>query len=601
MTPRFWLEIHGGPGGPVTVDLEEGDLVVGRSPRCSITLSDSRIAPTHCGLRVRRDQVILAPGGTVTETWVNGQRARQAQLLRVGDAVSLGPYRMFLRAQVDAHERLLRPGDVIGGCQVVSELGAGAVGRVYEARHPNGRTVAVKILRVRDDWSSRVRDHRRALFRREARALAEIEHPNVVRSYGSGEQDGIPWLAMEFLEGITLREKMSAGRLPVEQIERLMFQLGAGVAAVHAAGVIHRDLKPSNVILVGADERAVLADFGLAQPRGMPQLEELEPADDVAIVRVGQQIGTPAYMPPEQTRGEDADMRSDVWSLGAMLYELAAGRRAFGGTDVRTVLTAVVNDCPLELPDDVAPHIRGVVYRCLQKARTRRFPNAVRLMEALHDRQVVQHLPCGAEGPPRPPLRACPFCGAPLEHPFRCPRCEKVLFRFTDGQVLTVPGPAGETLLACGTCGAAVRLGDDHCPSCEAAFHDDPPRGLTRSAARLTTGGTTVVSIFDRALELLENCPYCHTPRHADTLSCPKCGFAARAYVCGRVNLDLAVGGWTITCTHCGTLLDGPDEVHCPSCGLNIASGMFLDGTRHEDHLPAALQRLLDAGATEGS
>ena len=285
--PQFALEIVEGPQRGRVYPLHEGDLVVGRSPRCSVVLSDAAVAPTHCGLRVRSDQVIVAPGGTIVHTLVNGERLTTARLLRINDRIQVGSYQLTLRLHQPGTEQQFAIGDQLGPWTIVAELGSGAVGRVYEARDSAGRTVALKVLRRRRDWTQREEEHRRALFRREAAVLAAINHTNVVRSFGSGEHDGAPWLAMELLDGMTLREKLVGGRLEVRQIERIMFQLCAAVGAVHWAGIIHRDLKPANVMLVGADERVVLADFGLAQPQGAPRLEDLDPPRDAGVIQIG--------------------------------------------------------------------------------------------------------------------------------------------------------------------------------------------------------------------------------------------------------------------------------------------------------------------------
>ncbi|MBI2302625.1 MAG: protein kinase [Armatimonadetes bacterium] len=568
--PQFWLEVVDGPQQGAQLGLREGDLVVGRSPRCFLTLADARVAPTHCGLRVRSNQVIVAPGGTIVETFVNGKRLTAAQLLRVGDVLLVGPYHLRLEATLEDGERHFRAGDTVGPYRILAELGAGGVGRVYEARDPHDQPVALKVLRLKDDWQPHYANHRRALFRREAAALRVLSHPNVVRTYGNGEHEGLPWIAMELLEGATLREKLSGGRLPVRDIERIMFQLCAAVAAVHEAGVIPRDLTPANGMLVDNEQRVCLADFGLAQPKGAPKLEELDPLDQTDAVRVGQQVDTPAYMPPEQTRGEDADMRSDVWSLGAMLYELLSARRPFApGGSVREVLTGVVRDCPDELPSDIEPYLRSAVYRCLQKARNRRFPNALALVETLHDRRVVQLLPVV------------------------CVRCNARIFKFTDGQLLAVPTEGGRMVPVCGTCAAVVTPEQERCLVCETALEDLPPTGLARSATRLTTGGTTVLSIFDRALEVLDKCPYCNTPRLSGDVACRACGFSVRAYACGRVELEMVVGGWRVRCKHCHAEVLHPDEAYCPGCGLGFATGLFPDGTCFQDDVPPELARRL--------
>lgn len=590
--PIFSLEIMEGPRKGSAIPLPEGDIVVGRGSHCGIALPHDEVAPTHFGLRVRANQVIVAPGGTIAKIYVNGRRVERAKLLRVGDILNVGPYHMMLHAEAEADEALFFPGDLVGPYRISAELGSGAVGRVFEASDGR-RTVALKILRVRAEWSPKAVQHRKALFRREVAALAAIEHPNVVRSYGSGEHQGLPWLAMELLEGMTLRELLAGGRLPVAQTERIMFQLCAAVAAVHEAGVIHRDLKPANIMQVEPDQRIVLADFGLAQPRGAPKLEELDPPHFSTAVRVGRQIGTPAYMPPEQTQGKEADMRSDVWSLGAMLYELLAGRRPFVGRDIRGMLTSVCEACPEPLPADLEPYLKGVVYKCLQKNPDWRFPTAREMVETVHDKRLVQLLPTGVDGPHPTPLEACPRCGAPIEHPLQCGRCHLELFRYSDAQVLTVP-VGGQSLLACGRCASVLTLNSAECGLCGRKFTDLPPEGQTRSSILLTAGGPLVVDIFAKAIELLEVCPFCNVERGSGELRCRQCHLPFRAYVTSHVKLDLAVGGWAIACGHCGTAIPDPDSPYCPSCGLGLNNGQFPDGTRIEDKLPPDLSRKLD-------
>ncbi|HAZ63172.1 MAG TPA: hypothetical protein DCZ72_06125 [Armatimonadetes bacterium] len=598
--PIFALEVVEGPQRGRIFSLREGDLVVGRSPRCSVVLADAEVAPTHCGLRVRPDQVIIAPGGTIAKTFVNGQRLTQARLLRINDRIRVGGFELTLRLQSVGHETRFAVDDRVGPFTIVAELGAGSVGRVYEARDDAGRTVALKVMRRRADWSPREEQHRRALFRREAAVLAAISHSNVVRSHGSGEHERLPWLAMELLDGLTLREKLVGGRLDVRSIERIMFQLCAAVSATHRAGIIHRDLKPANVMLVGPEERVVLADFGLAQPQGAPRIEELDPAAGAGIIRVGRQIGTPAYMAPEQTTGMDADFRSDVWALGAVLYELAAGRRPFPGNDVRLVLTDVVHGCPKELPDDVEPYLRSVVYRCLQKRPDRRFSTAAEMVTALHERRIVQWLPAGPEGPPPQPLAGCPKCRAAIAHPLRCLNCGHHIFRYTDGQVLTLPQPDGSIGLACGKCAAAVDLEAPECWSCGVVYRDLPPEGLSRSAADLTRGRAVVIDILDQAVALLERCPYCNAARQDAQLRCRGCGLHLKAYVAQRIRLELAFGGWSIVCGRCGAAVEKPTETHCGGCGLNFTNGQMPDGTRHNDALLPKLQRELEKRRTGG-
>lgn len=590
--PEFRLEVLDGDQTGREIPLSEGDYVIGRADSCGIRLEHEGVAPTHCGLRVRSSQVIVAPGGRLNQTLVNGQAVAAATLLRVGDTVSVGPYRLILRVRLHGKEVRLFPGDRVGRFRLLSELGAGAVGRVYEAADEQGHRVAIKVMRLRRSWSAKQERHRRALFRREAQALRLVDHANVVAVHAAGEHEGLPWIALEFLEGVTLREALSAGRLGVRDIERIMFQLCAATAACHAAGVIHRDLKPANIMLVGDEQTVKLADFGLAQPLGSPKIEDEAPTGISSAVRVGQQIGTPAYMPPEQVRGDDADMRSDVWSLGVMVYELIAGRRPFQGKGLRAILTEVVHGCPETLPDDIEPYLHSIVYKCLQKKPSLRFQTAVELVEALHDKRLIQLLPVGSDGPPRVPIACCPACRRPLDNLIRCPGCDESLYRFADGQVLTIPLRDGTLGLACGTCGSAVRLRDGNCPVCERSFDHAPPPGVTRTAQDLGAGRAIVQDIYFQALAALDKCPYCSAARDGDERPrCRACGFTIMAYVTGRLVLDLAVGGWHIRCGHCHKPVDEPDDTYCQNCGLNFANGQFPDGRIFTSEMPRELKR----------
>lgn len=594
--PEFRLEVLEGPEQGSEFPLDAGDIVVGRAEHCGVCLTSPDVAPTHFGLRVRNEQIIIAPGGRVNHTTLNGERLEAARLLRVGDVIGVGPYKLLVRVRLEGRERRLFPGDRVGRFRLLAELGVGAVGRVYEALDEQGQRVALKIMRLRHDWPSKQERHRRALFRREAKALRAVRHPNVVAAIAAGEHDGLPWIALEFLEGVTLREKLSAGRLPVREAERVMFQLCAAVAACHAAGVIHRDLKPANVMLVGDDETVKLADFGLAQPMGTPRLEDVLPKGISTAVRVGQQIGTPAYMPPEQTRGEEADFRSDVWSLGVMLYELLAGRRPFHGKGLRAVLTDVVEGCPESLPPELDAYLHSAVYKCLQKKPSWRFQSAVELVETVHEKKLSQLLPVGADGPPRPPITCCPHCRAPLENLLRCPQCDHNLYRYADGQVLVVPLRNGELATCCSTCATHVGKLDRECPTCERTFDLAPPAGITRTPQDLGATRAVVIDVYQQALAILEQCPNCGRPRQAeDPPRCRGCGLTLMGYVTGRLALDLAVGGWNIKCADCGCPLDEPDDTYCPRCGLNFANGCFPNGRVFVSQMPAGLRRRLDS------
>jgi serine/threonine-protein kinase len=214
--------------------------------------------------------------------------------------------------------QILVAGQLIGGCRIVQPLGRGGMGEVYLAEHlALQKPVAVKILPP----DRGARDHV-ARFLKEARMCSRIEHPNVVTIYDVGEQDGLHYIIMQYVQGKTLAELVQAqgGPLPWRSALRLVQLAAKGLQAVHDHGLIHRDVKPSNIML-SADSRVLLMDFGLVR-------EEIDPnTTDPSLI-----AGTPAYMSPEQCEGRPLDRRSDVFSLGSTLYCLLTGHSPFQGT-----------------------------------------------------------------------------------------------------------------------------------------------------------------------------------------------------------------------------------------------------------------------------
>ena len=245
----------------------------------------------------------------------------------------------------------------VGPYRVDGLLGAGGMGVVYRAVDPAlGRPVAVKVLRP----EVAARPGAAARFAREGRALAALAGDHVVRVYAVGEDAGRPYLAMERLDGETLAARLDRGRLPVAEAVRVGREVAAGLAAVHAAGIVHRDVKPGNVWLDRATGRAVLLDFGLA----------LAPDRGESLTLAGGVLGTPAYMAPEQARGEPVGPRADLFSLGAVLYHALAGRPPFPGPTPAAVLTAVAVAIPPRLRrvnPAVPPALDALVARLLCK------------------------------------------------------------------------------------------------------------------------------------------------------------------------------------------------------------------------------------------
>ena len=267
--------------------------------------------------------------------------------------------------------RELGPGAVLAGrYRIERELGRGGMGRVLVARDEKlGRRVAVKVVTAAHD-PARVRR-----FEQEARTAGALEHPHVLAVYDLGEQDGVPFLVTELLEGHTLRTVIDGPRLPPAQVQGLALQLARGLAAAHARGIVHRDLKPENLFLTD-DGRLKILDFGLARLSGD---EERGPA----LTMTGAIFGTPGYLSPEQARGEKVGPPSDIFSAGAILYELLSGQRAFPGASLIESAHLTLNVQPPPLPPAVPPPLAALVARCLEKAPARRFQSGAELLRAL--------------------------------------------------------------------------------------------------------------------------------------------------------------------------------------------------------------------------
>jgi serine/threonine protein kinase len=187
-------------------------------------------------------------------------------------------------------------------------------------------------------------------FQREARAAAALNHPNVVAIYDTGTSDGVPFIASELLTGTTLREALTPGApWPPRKALDMAQQIARGLAAAHARGVVHRDLKPENVF-VGADGVVKILDFGLARLKEGPVLPETEEPTMLGT-EAGRVLGTAGYMAPEQVRGQPADHRADIFALGAILYEMLAGHRAFTGGTAADTMTAILTKEPAEMVD----------------------------------------------------------------------------------------------------------------------------------------------------------------------------------------------------------------------------------------------------------
>jgi serine/threonine protein kinase len=241
------------------------------------------------------------------------------------------------------------------------------MGEVYRARDTAlGREVAVKVLPA--DFASDPDRLRR--FTQEAQAAAALNHPNILAIHHIGEQDGAPYIVSELLEGETLRDRLRAGPPPVRKAVEYAMQVANGLASAHDKGIVHRDLKPENLFITN-DGRVKILDFGLAK---LTRPDEGAPAGEQATVTagtgVGMVLGTVGYMSPEQVRAQTVDARTDIFSLGAILYELVTGKRAFQGETPADTMSAILREEPPPLTTTVAavpPALERVVRHCLEK------------------------------------------------------------------------------------------------------------------------------------------------------------------------------------------------------------------------------------------
>src|SRR5512140_805789 len=255
--------------------------------------------------------------------------------------------------------------------RVDRELGHGGMGRVLGAFDLKlERPVAIKILPPGSHGADELRR-----LEQEARAAGGLNHPNVLTVYDLGATEEGPYIVSELLDGATLRSRLAQGALPRGQAIEYAQQLAAGLAAAHARGIVHRDLKPEN-LFVCADGRLKILDFGLARLAADGQ--EVQ-----TLTLTGAVFGTPGYLSPEQARGERAGAASDVFSAGAVIYELLTGARAFPGATLVEAGHAALHAQPAPLPSAVPAGLSAVVMRALEKDPARRFPSAVELAAAL--------------------------------------------------------------------------------------------------------------------------------------------------------------------------------------------------------------------------
>ena len=278
----------------------------------------------------------------------------------------------------------LKSGSKLGPYEILSSIGAGGMGEVYRAKDTRlDRIVAIKILPDHQAGKPELRDR----FEREARAISSLNHPHICTLYDVGHQDGVDYLVMEYIEGETLAARLVKGPLPLDQVFKYAIEIADALSKAHRQGIIHRDLKPGNIMLTKSG--AKLLDFGLAKLR--QQSSASVPISQVstaagAITAPGMILGTLQYMAPEQVEGKAADARADIFALGAVIYEMATGKKAFEGKSQASLIAAILEREPApisSLQPMTPPALDRVVKTCLAKDPEDRWQNAQDLKREL--------------------------------------------------------------------------------------------------------------------------------------------------------------------------------------------------------------------------
>ena len=277
----------------------------------------------------------------------------------------------------------------MGPYEIVEPLGRGGMGEVYRAKDNRlRRDVAVKLLSpsaASDEDSLR-------RFDRETQAVAALNHPNIVAIHDTGSHDGIPFAVTELLQGENLADRLRAGAIAAKRATELACQIAEGLAAAHTKGVVHRDIKPENIFLTH-DGRAKILDFGVARMERMSENTRPVPRDwQKGFSSTQLIVGTAGYISPEQVRGSRADPRSDLFSLGAVFYEMLTGRRAFSAATPVDTLGSVLRDNPRDYPETakVPAELSPYLFRCLEKDPADRYQSAGDLLIDLRAHQAEE-------------------------------------------------------------------------------------------------------------------------------------------------------------------------------------------------------------------
>jgi len=362
----------------------------------------------------------------------------------------------------------LQPGDIIGEGYVIEHLlGGGGMGQVYLARDPRlDRLVAVKLLHAEVATT----EEADARFRREARALSRVLHPNVVGNHAFGRRDTTWYLVMEYVDGVSLESRLESGRLPLREVLAITRQVASGLQEAHALGIVHRDVKPGNILLRPLASGGLLAkvcDFGLAR-------QFLE-SQGTAVTQEATILGTPAYMSPEQIQAQPVDGRSDLYSLAVMVYQMVTGSLPFARDSLQSLLIAHLIDEPPALTDDSPPAFERELRKAMAKAPADRHATVMAFADALDNASDLTAPIASADAV------ACPGCGQTSYFGGGfCNRCGS-------------PVP----LARCGTCGARREGERYHCCDCGAALLAWPAQAGAAAAELRMAAAAVLVARLD--------------------------------------------------------------------------------------------------------
>jgi serine/threonine protein kinase len=380
--PTAHMACIGGPRAGQELLLKDKQVYIGRSPECDIRLDDDLVSWKHALLSFTNGQYVLYDQDSTNGTWVNGQRIAQCLIRPAVDQIQIGPSIFILRI---AGQPMPTPSPLpmvtppkapveqvhgFGDYERIETLGGGGAAVVYKAiSRQDGQVVAIKVLQHTDPY---LRDK----FQKEGQEIAKLlRHPNIVLVYGGGESNGVLYLVMEFMDSGTLRDRLCPGQpLAMGDVITIAGQVCDALNYAHQMGVYHRDIKPENIFF-SSDGQVKLGDFGIARL-----------ARAVTRTTSGWLIGTPAYISYEQAKGHEIDGRSDLYSLGVVLYEMVTGHRPFVADHPLAVVDKHIQEYPVpptRINPDVPAAIESVIMRALDKDRSRRFRTADEMARAL--------------------------------------------------------------------------------------------------------------------------------------------------------------------------------------------------------------------------